>query len=153
MAEHVTGEPTQNWAPLFDTGSVEAQTLTAPPPQPHDASSGEIPIFVPPEVVPGSYLYLKRWTFVLVVAGVWLLGAAAGGALYEWWFASLDKTAPVFVVLVYTVACAVAALLAGMIRERPLNAALALALMSAPLASVATAAVLYGSYVFGWFGR
>lgn len=153
MPEHPTGEPTQNWAPLFDTGRVEAQTMTAPPPLRDDATSGEVPVFAPPAVVPGTHQYLRRWTFVLVVAGVWLVAAAAGAGLYEWWFASLEKTGPVLVVLVYLLACTVASLLVSMIRDKPLTAALALALMSAPLASTAAAAVLYGSYVFGWFGR
>jgi hypothetical protein len=152
VAEHEAGEPTGNWTPLFDTGAVEAQPITATE-SPDDNPSAPIPAFVPPEVVPGTYTYVKRWTFVLVVAGVWIVGAVAGVALYEWWFSSLDKTAALFVVLVYLVVCTVASLLVAMVQNKPLVSALAVALMSAPLASMAAAGVLHGTYVFGWFGR
>jgi hypothetical protein len=157
VREHVVGEPTGNWTPLFDTGAIEAQAAEAQPitatEPPDDNPSAPIPAFAPPSVVPGSYTYVKRWTFVLVVAAVWILGAGIGVALYEWWFSSLDKTAPVFVVFVYVVVCTVAGLLMAMIQNRPVLAALAVTLMSAPLASTGAAGVLYGAYVFGWFGR
>ncbi|HET7740202.1 hypothetical protein [Mycolicibacterium sp. YH-1] len=157
MPEHAVGEPTGNWTPLFDTDAIaaqsaEAQPITATEP-PGDTPSEPIPAFAPPEVVPGTYTYVKRWTFVLVVAGVWIVGAGIGVALYEWWFSSVDKTAPVFVVFVYVVVCTVVSLLIAMIVNKPLLAALAVALMSAPLASTAAAGVLYGAYVFDWFGR
>ena len=162
-----TGEPTQHWAPLFDTGSLEtltphgggSTTLTAAVAQPITATepveppSKPIPAFAPPEVVPGTYAYLKRWTFVVVLLGVWVVAGAAGAGLYEWWFAALDKTAPVFVTLVWVVLCTVGGLIASTAPRRPLLSALGIALMSSPLASTVAAAVLYGSYVFGWFGR
>ena len=90
-----------------------------------------------PVVVPGAYQYVKRWTFVLVVAGVWIVAAAIGLGLYYWWYHSVDKTPPVFVVLIYLVVCTVGGLLIAMVQNKPLMSALAIALMSAPLASTA----------------
>jgi hypothetical protein len=101
---------------------------------------------VHPEVVAGTYHYLKRWTFVLVVAAVWIVGAAAGLGLYDWWFHSLDKTPPVFVVLLFVIVCTVGGLLVAMATDKPLVSALAIALMSAPLAALGAAAVLHGTY-------
>ena len=85
----------------------------------------------------GAYQYLKRWTFVLVVAGVWIVAAASGLGLYYWWYQSVDKTPSVFVVLIYLVVCTVGSLLIAMVQNKPLMSALAIALMSAPLASTA----------------
>lgn len=106
-----------------------------------------------PVVIPGVPQFLRRWTFVLVVAGMWLLAAAAGLGLYYWWYQEVDKTGPVFAVLVYLLACMVGSLLAALVQDKPVVAAVALALMSAPLASTAAAAVLYGGYVAGWISR
>ncbi len=169
MADHPdvdgwTGEPTAPYrAPTLDTGG-----FTMPPAYAGTAVRDHDP-FKPlaaevepaagledqarPAVVPGGHQHLKRWTFLLVLAGVWALGAAAGLGLYYWWFHSLDKTPAVFVTLVYVVACAVGSLVAAMAQNRPLVTALGIAVMSAPLASMAAAAVLYGGYVFGWIGR
>jgi hypothetical protein len=97
-------------------------------------------------MVPGTYQYLKRWTFVVVVAGVWMVAAACGLGLYYWWFHSLDKTPPVFVVLIFLIVCTVGSLLTAMVDNKPLVSALAIALMSAPLAAMAAAAVLHGVY-------
>lgn len=152
MPELQTGEPTTHWAPLFDTGAIEAQPITATEP-PTENPSGPLPTFATPELVPGTNQYLKRWMFALIVAGVWTVAAAVGLAIYEWWFQSVDKTAPVFVLLVYLVACTVAGLLAAMVQNKPLVSAVAIALMSAPLASTAAAAALYGAYVFQWIDR
>lgn len=143
--------------PVFDTGDFEApvvDTLPEPERVPYSAPDSE-PLAVPahPMAVPGSYQYLKRWTFVLVTAGVWTVAAAAGLSLYFYWYQALDKTWPVFVVLIYLIVCTVGSLLAAMAQRRPLVSALAIALMSAPLASTAAAAVLYGAYVFGWITR
>jgi hypothetical protein len=138
------GEHTEPFRPEF-TGSFTAAGLM-------DGPAAE-PVAHPPAqpvVVPGVDQYLSRWRFVLVVAGVWTLGAAAGAGLYYWWYHSLDKTMPVFVVLVYLVACIVGGLLTAMVQNRPAVTASAIAMMSAPFASTAAAAVLYGSYVFGW---
>ena len=55
--------------------------------------------------------------------------------------------------LVYLVVGTVAALLVAMVQNKPLVSAVAIALMSAPLASTAAAAALYGAYVFQWIDR
>jgi hypothetical protein len=147
-----TGEPTTHWTPLFDTGAIEAQPITATEP-PTENPSEPLPTFVAPELVPGTSQYLKRWMFALVVAGVWTVAAVIGLAIYEWWFQSVDKTGPLFVLLVYIVVGTVAALLVAMVQNKPLVSAVAIALMSAPLASTAAAAALYGAYAFHWIDR
>jgi hypothetical protein len=152
VPELQAGEPTAHWTPLFDTGAMEAQPITATEPS-TDNPSEPLATFVAPEFVPGTDRYLKRWTFVLVVAGVWTVGAVIGPALYEWWFQSVDKTGPVFVVMIYLVVCTVAGLLVAMVQNKPLVSAIAIALMSAPLASTAAAAALYGAYAFHWIDR
>ncbi len=106
-----------------------------------------------PAVVPGAYLFVKRWKFALIVAGVWVLAAAAGLGFYFWWYTALTKTLPVFGILLYLVACMVAGLLVSMVPNRPQVTALALALMAAPMASVSAAAVLHGAYFFEWIAR
>jgi hypothetical protein len=135
----LTGEPTQPYTPTFSTGELPAQSgpvLTEEAPGPP----------AQPAVVPGTFQYLKRWTFVLVVAGVWIVAAACGLGLYYWWFHSLDKTPPVFVVLVFVIVCTVGSLLTAMVQNKPLVSALAIGLMSAPLAATGAAAVLHGLY-------
>lgn len=141
---------TQPFRPEF-TGSFTAQGLIDEPPPAEPLEIAAHP--AQPVVVPGVAQYLSRWTFVFVVAGVWLVAAAAGLGLYYWWFHSPDKTMPVFVVLVYVVACIVGSLLTAMIQGKPVSSAVAVALMSSPMASAAAAAVLYGGYVFGWISR
>jgi len=136
------GEPTQPYLPAF-TGEFPAQP---DPVQVLDTPSGPLPALAQPEVVPGTYQYLKRWTFVLVVAGVWILSAASGWGLYYWWFHSLDKIPPVFVVLLFVIVCTVGSLLAAMVSDKPLVSALSVGLMSAPLAALGAAAVLHGLY-------
>ena len=126
-------ESTEPFTPTF-TGKLPAQPVLIEEAQP--VSAPEQP----------GHQYLKRWTFVLVVAGVWIVSAAVGVGLYYWWFQSLDKTAPVFVVLVYLVVCTVGSLLAAMAQNKPLVSALSIGLMSAPLAAVGGAAVLHGLY-------
>jgi len=176
-----SGEPTSPYLPTFDTGSFSApmptrptaareSTLTLDPEQAQagdreplayrafDPETGSAPAVVPPAqplVVPGSYQFLKRWAFALVVAAVWVVAAPIGAALYYWWVgdADLDKTWPVYGVLLYLIVCTVVSLLFAMVQNRPMVAALAIALMSAPLASTAGAAALYGAYVFGWITR
>jgi len=49
-------------------------------------------------------------------------------------------------VLVYVVACVVAAVMLAMVQGRPLISALSIAVMSGPFASAAAAAPLYGYY-------
>ena len=106
-----------------------------------------------PVVVPGAFQFVKRWKFALIVAGVWVLAAAAGAGFYYWWYTALDKTLPVFGILLYLMLCMVASMLVSMIPNRPQVTALAIALMSAPLASTAAAAVLHGAYFFEWITR
>ena len=142
MAPDVDGqgtEPTQPFTPAF-TGEFNALLDAAPA---ESVSDEKVP--AQPAVV-SAPLYLKRWTFVLVVAGVWLLSAAVGVGLYYWWFHMLDKTAPVFVVLVYLAVCTVGSLVTAMVADKPLVSATSIALMSAPLAAVVGAAVLHGLY-------
>ncbi|MGO9384529.1 MAG: hypothetical protein ACLP4W_21185 [Mycobacterium sp.] len=96
--------------------------------------------------VPGRYLYLKWWKLALVLLGVWMAVAEVGLGLFYWWYHSSDKTPVVFVVLVYVVVCAVGGVMLAMVHGRPLISALSFAVMSAPFASVAAAAPLYGYY-------
>ena len=106
-----------------------------------------------PVVVPGAYQFVKRWKFALIVAGVWVLAAAAGASFYFWWYTAMDKTLPVLGILVYLMVCMVASMLVSMVPNRPQVTALAIALMSAPLASTAAAAVLHGAFFFEWITR
>lgn len=99
-----------------------------------------------PVAVPGRYQYVKWWKLLLVLLGVWIGAAEVGLNLFYWWYHTIDKTAVVFVVLVCTVACMVGGLMLSMVQGRPLIAALSLALMSGPFASVAAAAPLYGYF-------
>ena len=131
----LTGERTAPFLPTF-TGELPVA----------EAPSGPLPTPAQPVALAGADQYLKRWIFVLVVAGVWIVAAAAGLGLYHWWFHSLDKTPPVFVVLVFVMVCAVGGLLAAMVINKPLVSALAIGLMSAPLAATGAAAVLHGLY-------
>ncbi|MFN6544297.1 hypothetical protein [Mycolicibacterium nivoides] len=161
---------TADFAPLFDTGEndvldeeLSRQTTSAEGMTPDemtpdetasdDAPSAPLPAPAPPIVVEGTYLSVKWWTFVGVLAGVWFVSAAAGAGLYYYWYQSADKTWPVFVVLVYIVVTTAGALVASTAQRKPLVSALAIALMSAPLAATAAAAVFYGAYVFGWIAR
>jgi hypothetical protein len=148
----LSGEPTQPYAPTF-TGDFRAQPEPVRPqaaePEPaiaEEAPSGPLPAPAQPEAVPGTCQYLKRWAFVLVVAGVWIVAAASGLGLYNWWFHSLDKTPPVFVVLIFLIVCTVGSVLTAMVNNKPLVSALAIGLMSAPLAATGAAAVLHGLY-------
>lgn len=149
VTETLPGDPTQPYTPTFSTGEFKAlETAVA------DGTPSEpVPLPAQPVAVPGNYQYLKRWKFLLVVAGVWALSALAGWGLYHWWYHSLDKTAPVFVVLVFVVTSTVGGLLLAMAPERPLISALSIAMMSAPLAAVAGAAVLHGLYYCEWASR
>lgn len=140
------GEATQPFTPTF-TGEMPAVTEQAAPSEPLPAAPAQ------PVVVPSTYQFLKRWTFVLVVAAVWVLAAAAGYGLYYWWYHSLDKTPPVFVVLVFLITCTVGGVLIAMVPNKPVVSALAIAVMSAPLAATAGAAVLHGLYFCEWASR
>jgi hypothetical protein len=146
--EHDTlpGEHTEPYLPAFDTGEFPSAANPLQPLVADPEPSGPIPASAQSEVVSGTYQYLKRWTFVLVVAGVWIVAAAIGLGLYYWWFHSLDKTLPVFVVLIFLMVCGVGSLLTAMVNNKPLVSALAIAVMSGPLAATGGAAVLHGLY-------
>jgi len=106
-----------------------------------------------PVMVPGQYHYLKRWTFVPVVIGVWIPAALIGLALYYYWFHALHKTPALFVVLMFTVVCTLGAQLLAMVERKPLVTAVSIALLSSPFAATAAAAALYGAYAFHWIPR
>ena len=110
-------------------------------------------IAVHPVTFPGRYQYLKWWKLVLVILGVWIGAAEVGLSLFYWWYHTIDKTAAVFMVLVYVVVCAVAGVLLAMVQGRPLISALSIAVMSGPFASVAAAAPLYGYYYCARMGH
>jgi hypothetical protein len=139
--------PPDSWAPVpvFEPGAPDAEPATAA-----DARSEPLPVPARPVSVPGQYHYLKRWIFVLTLGGVWIAAAGIGLGLYHWWYHSVDKTWPVFVVLMYVIVCTVVAQLIAMVEDKPLASATAVAVMSAPFASTAAAAALYGMYVFQW---
>jgi hypothetical protein len=145
----LTGDPTEPYLPAF-TGEFPAQLDPVQPlvadREPLEVPSEPLPVPTQPAAVPGTCQYLKRWTFVLLVAGVWIVAAACGLGLYYWWFHSLDKTPPVFVVLIFLIVCSVGSLPTAMVNNKPLVSALAIALMSAPLAAMGAAAVLHGLY-------
>ena len=64
-----------------------------------------------PVVVPGTFEFVKRWRFALILVGVWVVSAAAGLGFYYWWYSALEKTVPVLGILGYLVVCMVASLL------------------------------------------
>lgn len=159
-------------APIFDTGphpdplqplDAEHQAFSRSAGSDTDPFLGPVdgylppapPVVIPaqPVAVTGSFQFVKRWRFVLIVAAVWVIAAAAGLGFYFWWYTSLDKTLPVFGILVYVVAAMAASLLVSLVPNRPQVTALAIALMAAPLASVAAAAILHGAYYFEWIAR
>ena len=47
-----------------------------------------------PVAIPPAAQYMSRWRFLLVLTGVWLVGAGAGAGLYFWWFHSPAKDVP-----------------------------------------------------------
>jgi hypothetical protein len=91
--------------------------------------------------------------FALILAGVWVVAAAAGLGFYHWWYTAGDKTLPVLGILGYLAVCMAASVLVSLVPNRPQVTALAVALMAAPLASTAAAAVLHGAYYFEWIAR
>ncbi|OBJ48221.1 hypothetical protein [Mycobacterium sp. 1423905.2] len=162
--EFEDGEPSVPFVPDFDDDSEpfvaltdlrdkappkpeSAQPKTEPEPEPAAADADPAPeVPAAPVTVPGRYSYLKWWKFALLLLGVWFGAAQFGLSLYYWWYHTIDKTAPMFVVLVYVMACTVAALLLSLVQGRPMLTALSLAVMSGPFASLAAAAPLYGYF-------
>jgi hypothetical protein len=133
--ENKTDKPAQDVSPL---ALADAESTSA------DAQVAEVPAV--PVAVPGRYQYVKWWKLLLVLLGVWFAAGEVGLSLFYWWFHTIDKTAAVYVVLVYVVACTVAGLMLAMLEGRPLMTALSLGVMSGPFASLAAAAPLYGYY-------
>ncbi|MCV7198323.1 hypothetical protein [Mycobacterium angelicum] len=150
-----TGEQSVPFVPNWDdTGSQPIESaalqglpgLAGPAQKPDDEPASETETAAAPVQVPGRYQYLKWWKFVLVLLGVWFFAGQIGLSLYYWWYHTIDKTAPVFVVLVYVVACTVGGLLISMVQGRPTITAMSIAVMTGPFASVAAAAPLYGYF-------
>ncbi|OBA75321.1 hypothetical protein A5641_25145 [Mycobacterium sp. 1554424.7] len=147
---------TQSWVPDFsdddDTGPRPAAEEAEPAPAVKaeaaeaDAGADGAGLPVQPVAVPGRYHYLRWWHLVLMLLGVWIVAGVVGLGLFYWWYHSVDKTPAVFTVLVYVVVCAVGGVLLAMAEGKLAISALALAVMSAPFASVAAAAPLYGYY-------
>jgi len=106
-----------------------------------------------PVLVPGTFEFVKRWRFALILAGVWVVSAAVGLGFYYWWYTAPEKTLPVLGILGYLAVCTVASLLISLVPNRPQVTALAIAVMAAPLASTVAAAVLHGAYYFEWIAR
>jgi hypothetical protein len=160
-----TGEPSVPFVPNFDdTGSqpvplvgqpAKAERKDEPKEEPKDEPGTTSPAAEQDSAtesaavsvtLPGRYQYLKWWKLVLVIFGVWLAVGQVGMSLFYWWYHTIDKTAPMFMVLVYVVACSVAAVMLAMVRGRPLISALAIGVLTGPFASAVAAAPLYGYY-------
>ncbi|OBY32404.1 hypothetical protein [Mycolicibacter kumamotonensis] len=149
-----------HWPPSFETGphptplpdpddqgEPEPESKPEPEPVPAASTAPDKPAKPPkPLVVEGQYRFLRWWQLALVLVAVWIPAAGIGLGLFSWWFSLADKTPAVFVVVVYAVACTVAGLIVAMVGEKPLLAALAIALMTAVFASAAAAAPLYGHH-------
>jgi hypothetical protein len=137
--------------PAAPAAQAEPETAAEPPAAPAAQAEPETAAEPPaapalPIVVPGRYYFLKRWTFVLVMAAVWIPAALLGLVVYYYWFHAIDKTLAVFLVLMYLVVCTLVGLLLAMVERRPVVAAVSIAVMSAPFVSTAAAAVLHGMY-------
>jgi len=150
---------TEPYTPTFDTGVIpkaEPQLIeTNSPPRrrrrwlrrPSTELEAE-PVEGFDDLAPDPFQYLKWWKFILMLLAVWIPAGGVGAGLYYWWSHdnSKSKTAVVFVVLVYVVACTVAGLMLAMVPDRPLVSAVAIAMISAVFASVIGAAPLYGAF-------
>ena len=124
-----------------------------PPAQPVSVPAQPVSVPAQPVVVPGTFEFVSRIRLALILAGVWVVSAVAGLGFYYWWYSALEKTVPVLGILGYLVVCMVASLLVSLVPHRPQVTALAIAVMAAPLASTAAAAVLHGAYYFEWIAR
>jgi hypothetical protein len=164
VPEFDTGEDSVAFVPNWD--DTDSHEFAPQKPEPHEPDGvpkpdePEAPDEAPPAAdpdagieaaavsvtVPGRYQYLKWWKLILVLVGVWSAAALVGLSLFYWWHHAVDKAGPDYTVLVYVVACVVAGVILAMVEGRALVSALALAVMSAPFASVAAAAPLYGYY-------
>jgi hypothetical protein len=146
-----TGEHSVPFVPDFsdsqDTGSQPIHSLAEPASsEPEEEASPPATETATPVAVAGRYQYVKWWKLLLMIFAAWVGAAQVGLSLFYWWYHTIDKTAAVYVVLVYVVACTVGGLMLSMVQGRPLIASLSLGVMSGPFASVAAAAPLYGYY-------
>ena len=91
--------------PLASLCRSPAQPTESPEPIARARCAGRL---VHPVAVPGRYQYVKWWKLLLVILGVWFAAAEVGLSLFYWWYHTIDKTAAVYMVLVYVVVCAVA---------------------------------------------
>ncbi|MGB3894834.1 MAG: hypothetical protein WA942_11380 [Mycolicibacter sinensis] len=144
-----------HWPPSFDTGphptplpAPAGDREPEPEPTLEPASTAPPKPIKPlkPVAVVGQHRFLKWWQLALVLVGVWIPAAGIGLGLFTWWYSLADKTPAVFVVVLYAAGCIVAGLIVAMVGEKPLLAAVAIALMSAVFASALAAAPLYGHY-------
>jgi hypothetical protein len=144
-----------HWPPSFDTGphptplpAPAGDREPEPEPTLEPASTAPPKPIKPlkPVAVVGQHRFLKWWQLALVLVGVWIPAAGIGLGLFSWWYSLADKTPAVFVVVLYAAGCIVAGLIVAMVGEKPLLAAVAIALMSAVFASAVAAAPLYGHY-------
>jgi hypothetical protein len=142
----VTEQPAKSRSRRKSKAKVEPETPAAAEASEPDAEAEQAGVAVQSVTVPGRYQYLKWWKLALVILGVWAATAEIGLSLFYWWFHTIDKTPAVFMALVYVVVCTVAGVMLAMVQGRPLIAALSIAVMSGPFASVAAAAPLYGYY-------
>jgi hypothetical protein len=133
--------------------AVEPAETAEPQAPPKEAPSEPLPAPAQPVVVRGQYHYLTRWTFVLVLVGVWIPAALIGVALYYYWFHAPHKTPAVFAVLMFIVVCTLGAQLLAMVEHKPLVTAVSIALLASPFAATAAAAALYGAYASHWIHR
>ena len=136
-----SGEPEKS----AESGKPEPEEEPATPSPAADQDSATESAAVP-VTVPGRYQSLNWWKLVLVILGVWIAAAQVGLGLFYWWYHTIDKTGPVYMVLVYVVVCVVGGVMLAMVQGRPIISALSLAVMSGPFASVVAAAPLYGYY-------
>jgi len=136
-----------------DTGTLRGGPGTGLHSDADTAQTGDVPIgALPPPAPPrsaagtpaGPVRALRRWAFLLELAAVWVVGAAAGVGLYRWWYVSLDKTPAVVALGMFLMVCTLGALLLSLARPSPPVGGLALAVLSAPVAAVAGAAVVHG---------
>ena len=110
------------FVPNFD----DDRSQPMPVPRSQSSRAVEPESVVVPVAVPGRYQYVKWWKLLLVLLGVWFAAAEVGLSLFYWWYHTVDKTAAVYMVLVYVVACVVAGVILAMVQGRPMMSALAL---------------------------
>jgi hypothetical protein len=139
--------------PKTDLGTADAPPIEAIPVHPADAPADQPDAPADQSAaparsvtVPGRYSDVKWWQLVLTLAGVWIVAAPIGPALFYWWTRSVDKTPVVFVVLAYVVVCIAGGVMLAMVPDRPLVSALAIAVMSAVFASGVAATPFYGAF-------